>query len=375
MLNFKQSELRRWVKQLTRLGHQVCLSTQIWLWDSLLGTAARVEAVCAPMRRSVAAGDLTRLRQDLLEESQLSWHYLVLVISSCIIATLGLISNSAAVIIGAMLIAPLMLPIRGAAFGILEADRGLIRASMLSLGVGSVLAIAISALIGVTTGIAQFGSEVMARTQPNLLDLGIAVTAGALAGVAKIEPKVAGSVAGTAIAVALMPPICVVGLWLGQGNLDLSLGALLLYMTNLFGITLACMVAFVLFGYSMARSARRPLGITLMFTALLVLPLGASTLRLLQQNQLEASVKNALLDRTLTFQRVSLVDMNTNWLTTPPEIALTVRSSEPVTPKQVQLLEQFVASELGRPYKLVFLVSQVEEVIGDLLEEDGSGGK
>lgn len=348
------------------------LTVQIWLWDSLLGGASRLAAACAPLRRTVAAGDLTRLRQDLLEESQLSWHYLVLIVGSCVIATLGLLSNSAAVIIGAMLIAPLMLPIRGAAFGILEADRGLIRASVLSLVVGSLLAVSISALIGWLTGLAQFGSEVMARTQPTLLDLGIAVTAGALAGVAKIDPKVAGTVAGTAIAVALMPPICVVGLWLGQGNLDLSQGAFLLYMTNLFGITLACMVAFVVFGYSMVRSARRPLSITLMFTALLVLPLGASTLRLLQQNQLEASVKNALLDRTVTFQRVSLVDMSTNWLATPPEIALTVRASEPVTPRQVQLLEEFVAGELGRPYRLVFLVSQVDEILSDLRGEDGS---
>jgi len=361
-LNFNQSELRRWVKQLARLGHQVYLSTQVWLWDSLLGAAAHVEAVCAPMRRPVAAGDLTRLRQDLLEESQLSWHYLVLVISSCIIATLGLLSNSAAVIIGAMLIAPLMLPIRGAAFGILEADRGLIRASILSLMVGSLLAIAISALIGVTTGIAQFGSEVIARTQPNLLDLGIAVTAGALAGVAKIEPKVAGTVAGAAIAVALMPPICVVGLWLGQGNLELSRGAFLLYMTNLFGITLACMVAFVLFGYAMVRRARRPLGVTLMFTTLLAIPLGASTLQLLQQNQVEDRVKRVLLDRTLTFQRVTLVDLSTSWLTTPPEITLTVRASEPVTPKQVVLLEQFIERELNRPYKLTFWVSQIDEI-------------
>jgi hypothetical protein len=70
---------------------------------------------------------LAHMRQDLLGESDLGWDYLTLVLGSCIIATFGLLSNSAAVIIGAMLIAPLMLPIRGVAFGILEADRELIR--------------------------------------------------------------------------------------------------------------------------------------------------------------------------------------------------------------------------------------------------------
>jgi uncharacterized hydrophobic protein (TIGR00271 family) len=361
----------KWWQLLQRLGQRSqrwWFSVQMSLWDELLNLAAWLEQKLEPMR-SVPAGNLTRLRQDLLEESCLSWHYLVLVVGSCIIATLGLLSNSTAVIIGAMLIAPLMLPIRGAAFGILEADRTLIRTSVLALALGSLLAVAISATLGWVSGVAQLGSEVMARTQPTLLDLGIALAAGALAGIAKVDEKIAGTVAGTAIAVALMPPICVVGLQLAQGNWNLSLGALLLYLTNLFGITLACMVAFVAFGYSMVRRARRPLGITLMFTALLVFPLGASTLSLLRQNQLEASVRTALLDRTLTFQRLTLVDMNTNWLTAPPEISLTVRAAEPVSPKQVALLEEFLARELHQPYKLTFLVSHVEAITSDSVEE------
>ncbi|MGB3312657.1 MAG: DUF389 domain-containing protein [Nodosilinea sp.] len=370
-MKFAYSKLLQWIQLIGDHSYRAWLSFQTLLWDAFLTTAAWLENALAPMRRSAAAGDLTRLRQDLLTESQLSWHYLVLVVGSGIIATLGLLSNSAAVIIGAMLIAPLMLPIRGAAFGILEADRPLIRASLLALAAGSCLAVAISALLGAVTGVAQFGSEVLARTQPTLLDLGIAVTAGALAGVAKVEPKLSSTLAGTAIAVALMPPICVVGLWLGQGNLSLSFGALLLYLTNLFGITLACMLAFVLFGYSMVHRARRPLGITLLFTALLVIPLGASTLQLLQQNQLEASVKTALLDRTVTFQRVTLVDMDANWLTKPPEISLTVRASEPVSPKQVRLLEQFLAQEMKRSYKLTFLVSQVESITSTSPDQAG----
>ena len=356
------------VQRIGQRGQRCWISGQIGLGDALLNLAAWLEQKLAPMR-SVPADNLTRLRRDLLDESRLSWHYLVLVVGSCIIATLGLLSNSAAVIIGAMLIAPLMLPIRGAAFGILEADRALIRTSVLALVIGSLLAVVISATLGWVSGVAQLGSEVMARTQPTLLDLGIALTAGALAGVAKVDEKIAGTVAGTAIAVALMPPICVVGLQLAQGNWNLSRGALLLYLTNLFGITLACMVAFVVFGYSMARRARRPLGITLMFTAVLVFPLGASTLSLLRQNQLEASVRTALLDRTLTFQRLTLVDMNTNWLTTPPEISLTVRAAEPVSPKQVSLLEEFLARELRQPYKLTFLVSQVESITSDPVDE------
>ncbi|MBD0335747.1 MAG: DUF389 domain-containing protein [Cyanobacteria bacterium Co-bin13] len=302
------------------------------------------------------------MRNSLLEESTLERNFLILIVGSCVIATLGLLSNSAAVIIGAMIIAPLMLPIRGIAFGILAADRRLIRSGLLSLVIGTALSVAISLLLGYIIGIAQYGSEVMARTQPTLLDLGIALTAGAIAGVARLEPKISATLAGTAIAVALMPPICVVGLWLAQGDPRLSLGALLLYLTNLLGITLACMLAFILGGYSPLHRARRPLGLTLMLTSLLMVPLGYSSFNLLRQNQLEASLRQALLNRTVTFQRLQLVSMETDWLRNPPEVSLIVYADEPLTANQVGLLEEFVGREMGRPFRLVFQVSQLEEV-------------
>lgn len=315
--------------------------------------------------RRVSPQALNHLRESLLEESSLERDYLLLILGSCAIATFGLLSNSAAVIIGAMLIAPLMLPIRGVAFGILEADKDLIQSGMKALGIGTVVAIVIAALIGGITGLPQYGSEVFSRTKPNLLDLGIAITAGALCGIAKVEPKISHTVAGTAIAVALMPPVCVVGLWLAEFHWQHALGAMLLYMTNLFGITLACMMAFMLAGYSPFHRARRPIQLTLVLTSLLLIPLGYSTLELVRQARLEASLRTALLDRTITFQRLALVDMRTDWLSTPPEVSLVVYAQDPVTPKQVGLLEAFVAREMGRPFRLMFEVSRVEAVTSD----------
>ena len=98
----------------------------------------------ADQQRCLTTVSLATVRQEMMEDSQLTWPYLTLVVSSCLIASFGLLANSAAVIIGAMLVAPLMLPIRGAAFGILEANRKLIRHSLVSLLVGSGLALAIA---------------------------------------------------------------------------------------------------------------------------------------------------------------------------------------------------------------------------------------
>lgn len=313
-------------------------------------------------RKEVTPEQLQQLQQDLLAESTTDLSYLILILGSCAIATFGLLANSAAVIIGAMIIAPLMLPIRGLAFGALEGNVLLFRQGLISVAVGTLLAIALAWGLGVMVGIPGFGSEVLARSSPNLLDLGIAVSAGFISGYARVQPKISGSLAGTAIAVALMPPICVIGLGLSQGDMRLGLGATLLYLTNLLGITLSCMVTFLLAGFTPLRRARKALTWTLGFTAVLLIPLGFSFARLVRQAQLEASLRQALLSRTVTFQRLEFLSSQTNWLTTPPEVRLNVRAREPVTPRQVQLLEDFLHREMGQPFTLIFVVGQVEEI-------------
>ena len=316
-------------------------------------------------RQRVTPEDLEALQEDLLSESSLESTYLILIVGSCIIASFGLLSNSAAVIIGAMLVAPLMLPIRGMAFGALESNLRLFITGLTALLVGTALAIAMSCIIGWISGLSQFGSEVLGRSRPNLLDLGIAVAAGSISAYAKVEPKISSSLAGTAIAVALMPPVCVIGLGLSAQDWQLSQGATLLYVTNLLGISLSCMVTFWLKGYAPLDKAKRALRWTSIITAALVIPLSASFIQLVRQSQLEAGVKRVLLNKTVTFQRVSLVKIKTNWRPHPPEVILNVQAIEPVTPKQVSLIEDFLAEEIGRPFKVIFEVSQVEEVTRD----------
>jgi len=303
-----------------------------------------------------------QLQADLLTESSLDSTYLILVIGSCAIATFGLLANSTAVIIGAMIIAPLMLPIRGLAFGALQGNVLLFRQGTIAVVAGTLLSVAIAFCIGVLVPLPSYGSEVLARSAPNLLDLGIAIAAGSISGYAKVEPKVSGSLAGTAIAVALMPPVCVVGLGLAQSSWSLSLGATLLYLTNLLGITLSCMLVFLLAGYASFPHAHKALSWTLTLTAIIIMPLGVSFARLAQQAHLETSLRRALLSRTVTFQRLELLGNETNWLANPPEVRLNVRAKEPVTPRQVQLLEEFIEREMGRSFVLIFQVGQMEEV-------------
>ncbi len=313
-------------------------------------------------QRRIEPLQLQQLHDELTADATLDTVYLILIVGSCAIATFGLLTNSTAVIIGAMIIAPLMLPIRALAFGALAGNLPLFRQGLFAVMIGTVLAVVLAAGLGLLTGISSFGSEVLSRSKPTLLDLGIAVAAGGISGYAAVQPKLATSLAGTAIAVALMPPLCVVGLGLAHGNWSLSFGALLLYLTNLLGITLACMLTFLLAGYTPFEQARKALGWAIAFTAMLLLPLSVSFARLVQQSRLESSLRAALLNRTLTFQHLELVNFDTNWLSNPPQVRLTVQSQNPVTPKQVRLLEAFVKREMGRPFTLIFVVNQVETV-------------
>jgi uncharacterized hydrophobic protein (TIGR00271 family) len=321
--------------------------------------------------RRISPQGIKYLEDSLLDDSTADRDYVVLTVGACAIATFGLLTNSAAVIIGAMLVAPLMLPIRGIAFAALEGNAKLLKAAGISLALGTVLSIGIAWLFGSLVDL-PYGSEILARSKPTLLDLGIAVTAGAISGFAKIEPKLSNTLAGTAIAVALMPPVCVIGLGLSAVDFTLSQGAALLYLTNLLGITLSCMLVFLLAGYAPLARARGALGITMACVGILGIPLGASFVQLVHHDQLENSVRHALLDRTITFQTVQLVEMDANWYSSPPEITLQVYADEPITPKQALLLEEFVTQEMGKPFTLVFQVQEFTEVRSQMEEDPPS---
>ncbi len=317
-----------------------------------------------------------KLQQELLDEAELDTEFLVLTVSSCVIATLGLLMNSAAVIIGAMLIAPLMLPLRGLALGMLDTDRLLVRSSLMTLMVGTITAIIISGMVGGFFSLpeASFGSEILGRTEPNLADLGVAVAAGSISGFAKIRRKLSDALAGTAISVALMPPLCVVGIAVSQQSLPLASGAFLLYLTNLLGITLSCIIIFILGGYYLNydQTSQALSGFVAM-TAILVFPLFISFGNLLRQERFEGKIKTLLENKTVTVgQQSELIALQVQWPTFPwskdyPIIIVTVQENtkNPITPTQVGLVEQLIKKELEKKFKLVFRVSQLREVVAD----------
>ncbi len=166
------------------------------------------------------------------------------------IATFGLVLNSPAVIIGAMLISPLMGPLMGTGLALAVGDVYLGAKSMLNLAASTAAAMALSAAVVWALPFHATTGEILARTNPNLLDLGVALLSGLAGSLVVCRGGGGGGVTalpGVAIAVALMPPLCTVGYGIGSGwNWTIITGSGLLFVTNLAAIVAAAFGVFFL---------------------------------------------------------------------------------------------------------------------------------
>lgn len=172
---------------------------------------------------------------------------------SVVVAVMGLALNSAAVVIGAMLLAPLMQPVLAAGACM---SLALFTKSLQAMGrviLATIWSIGIAYLISYILPEAPLTQEVLARTQPDIKDLVVALAAGAAGAYATVREDVSASLPGVAVAVALVPPLASVGMALERGDETLAIGALLLYITNLAAILFASIVVFVATGFVSPR--------------------------------------------------------------------------------------------------------------------------
>ncbi len=217
---------------------------------------------------------------DVSAKRSAFWTMLLL---SAVIASAGVLSDSTATVIGAMIIAPLSTPIMGVALNLVTQRRT--RAPLIVLG-GSSLVIA----VGLVFSVALPGSydllsnsQVSSRTSPGLVDLVAAMATGLAGAVALSRRDVGAVLPGVAIAISLVPPLAVVGVCLGQGSIGLSLGALVLFLSNLLALVLTGTLLFAGLGYAtvarekQGRPRRRAYVTMAALMILIALPLAGNT--------------------------------------------------------------------------------------------------
>ncbi len=299
---------------------------------------------------------LAALQQEFEHDASFSQVFLVLTVGATLIASLGLLANSPGVVIGAMVVAPWIMPLQAMAFEILRGRLPMFLRALRTLLLGVAICVLLAMAVGHLVAFPSFGSEVMNRTSPNLLDLGVALVAGAVAMYAKLRKDAISALAGLAIAVALVPPMCVVGILLSSADWAQAYGALLLFATNLLGIMVGAMASLgTLEKVYRRRLFHSRLGLTsVALTALLVIPLGSSFFRLVNQTrqenkaqQLEAAIEQRLRSSTITLggdPAIDMVGLNIDWQRNPPLIRARVRVTDPElpTPKQVAAVQEFI---------------------------------
>jgi uncharacterized hydrophobic protein (TIGR00271 family) len=192
---------------------------------------------------------------SLINESTPKPSFFFLVTLSAIMATLGLLINNVSVIIGSMLIAPILSPILATALGVNIADTTLIHRSLKTLGKSALYAIGLSALttlafwqFTVSDGVFKevFNPEIISRTTPTVIYFFIAIVAGLTTAFARMKPELNDTLPGTAIAIALVPPLATIGIGVATLNLSVISGAFSMFMLNSVGIILAALVIFSL---------------------------------------------------------------------------------------------------------------------------------
>lgn len=230
----------------------------------------------------------------------------VMLVLSVAIATYAILQDSTAVVIGAMLVAPLMTPILGAAGAIVNGRKSRLISSLLLVAGGVGAAILLAVVIGKwTPGTIplEINTQITSRVSPNVIDMAIALAAGAAGAFATINNRVASGLAGVAIAVALVPPLGVVGLTLEAGAFAMAWGAFLLFLTNFVAILLSATGIFVLGGWasiqrlrSNATSIAITTGTVLAAAMVIMLPLLFTSQGVLQESANQATASRTVTD-------------------------------------------------------------------------------
>ncbi len=308
---------------------------QEWLEGSESKTRRILDAAPGPVLLAVRSTEAVtkgqRMRRRVLgwvrpqltdvEQEQIVWtaqgnasltlDYVVLLIVSATLASLGLLLNSAAVIIGAMLVAPLMAPLNAFAIGLSTAHFNIMRRAFITALAGFLIASVVGILIGVLVPSKVATTEMASRVSPTLLDAFVALASGVVGSYATARRDIPAALAGVAIAAALVPPICTFGLQVAFGNAAEGLGAALLFLTNIISIVVIATGMFVWLGLYPRRLDRSSLRayIPIVILVLMSLPMVVALLNTSQRAAEESRIETVAGE---VFAGLSPSDININ---------------------------------------------------------------
>ena len=339
------------------------------IWRQLLAPVESTLLALGAKRTPLTPGARAKVIADLFHEGDRRTPFLhrfyCLMSLSVVIAVLGLLANSTAVVIGAMLVAPLMAPVLGiSAALVMDWPQRAMKAAMVA-ATGAGLAVALAALVSaiIPGSPHPLPSELLARTSPTMVDLGVALVAGAAGAYSHVRQQASDAIVGVAVAVALIPPLAVLGVTLQMGLYQLSLGAFLLFLANVSGIITSGCITFILFGLvplgrlsETSTGIARGLRLATIGTMIVIAPLQIidewrpqPTIESQPEDLVMATVDQWRGDIALIAVKVDMQDSEA-----APRIELTLASKTiEGQPLDVEQLASDLATEIGRPVDLI----------------------
>ena len=325
------------IKYLMRLISRRLHLKQLWYKDN--GNWKWIKEKATP---------IASLNRSLWRSSVPSFSFHFMLMLSAIISTLGLLANSVAIIIGAMIIAPLMGPIIGMAFAVAMGNRKLLRRSSFTLFKGVILTIAASWFTTSVVGLETVESEILSRTNPTLIDFGIAMAAGLAGAFTQTRRSIADAIPGVAIAVALVPPLSVIGIGLAMGESTIAIGSFLLFLTNLICIIFFGSLVFLFQSYGNLDRAKKGLATSTVVMFILGIPLTLSMRELIIEKNVTSQISDIIVRETSSFEDSDvesiLVVPERDGLQIEIEIAAPIDS---IAQKDIDHLRKLIDREIG----------------------------
>lgn len=285
--------------------------------------------------------------------------FYALVTTSTLIASLGLVANSASVIIGAMLVAPLMSPIFGVALALVRGDAGLLGRAIRAEVMGVIAAIGIATFFGSLPLAVEVTPEMLARTQPNLLDLLVAVLAGFAGCYAMIDEKLSPALPGVAIATAIVPPLANCGICLAVGAYQGAYGSFLLFLANFLSILIVASATFIAAGLAQnvpwgdTMGLAKRFGVPAVGFLLVAILLTHSLIKIVRERNLTNTIKNVISKELSQLPTTSMTSMVHLTRKGKLYILATVRTPKVINPNRVKAIQEVLAREVGEPTELV----------------------
>ena len=307
-----------------------------------------------PLIPIAAESTFAELFTKLRENARMDNAYLLLLLVSVLMATTGLFQDSSPTIIGAMILAPLMAPIVAFSMGVVRFDDTLLTRSGRTILLSTLIALGASALMAWALPFAQLTDQMSLRTHPTLLDLAVAIFSGVAAAYGYINSKVGESLAGVAIAVALVPPLCVSGIGIGWGSWHIFSNALLLYFTNIVGIMAAAGTTFYLMGYASKKYVSAAFFLKLALVAVVAVPLWLSTESVVEEQRVYKEL-STYQNLTIDGKRVQVHLMEVHHREDGMHVHLTVTSDGPLNEMERSKIAQILRKKLGRKSRIIMV--------------------